>query len=1720
MAENGYGEPPSGGYAEPPSGGYGEPPSGGHSEPPATKPYSLSDLGAHTKAEHPGFTFFPNGVTVNAEKSKVWLPKANTWAVITPNGISPENNQPLQDQDEGAFALQVASHFKPSQAIFAPKPTPTQQINPSAKPAYALKDIGRQIVEGAKATPAKLMGKSDIDFKRGQFGLGDLDPRAVVTNLGKGAYDIPAGAASWLGNMAEMAIPGAENNVLQKVGEFGKQQAESFDPFKGTAAELKGYTPGALGSVERMAPSIVAGKYDPTLGRTLFGSQIGSSGQETAEKAGVSKGKAQVAGILSTVLGGALGGNRPGAAGPTLFDATATAADRALATNQGMAFMGALHVAQNTIYKIVGAHDGSVLQGLDDAMIMGGLLGAIEAKGSKISDAELASIAARAKQDPEWFFKKYGSLFEEPSSAPKPIPTLGNASAERMFQAEPKSVRIQGLRASLEANQNALEILKTKFDKTKNRAVGRQIAVLQDIIAKDQIELQSALERYPATPLETEVAGPAKPEEILPTPEPTPEPPAPELVPAKASDIVAKEQLGQQDEITALREKRIVLANTLERANAELERLRQAGRRGSSEEWKEANAFVQKATADVVEADAELARQTGKTYEELSGEPSGVTPREMTDISPGALKQKRLTSNEMSGVLRKQFEAGGGTDYRGTDLPGEVRRFDSFVRGEIDLSDVDQSHVYFRDDARSHTLGPVVYDPITRRVIDGNHRVREAIARGEKTISGFIGESKDTPIKYLGAGIDLRQFAAERLGLKPDATYRELAQEVMKHIGNLGASARETAIRIMEKIKGTSRQVADAVAEELHKIVDGSMESQLGAVGKKVSGLERIRQLEGTKKANAAEGGKRADLISEADKAGLHGQEKAEFIRRGMSPTAQPTEPVPVAKNSQLATILNENTVQKATKEIMGWFGAGVGKEGEGTKGNVREQAARAALKDAQRDQVLLKLRTPFERLPKDIQESIIDAHEAGTKLVNYGAWNDLSTWAKGQYDSLWQEMNDVGIDGVGYVENYLTLMAKDPAQSAQFMAKVRKTLAGRAGFLEARKLANHRAMREAGIEPKYTNIADIMSVSMADQQRLIKAKRILNAEQAEGRVFNEPGPGLVELPSEITSKIASRNPDGTKMSYYATPGVATVLYNHMSGGFESTRGRNVYRAVRTWTDTSVSLQLAISAFHATFSMVDAQWSKGALALAELQEGNVGRASLELIKAMVPGWSQLEMFLDGNKLRKAMLSGDIPPELKDAAEAVLMGGGRLSQSEYRIDTLHSNAEASFRKALQAAQAGKFGIAAYEAGAGTIKTPIFLAELINKPLMEGLIPRMKVGAFLQMAAFERAKGPENLRERYQKAWQSVDDRLGQMVTDNMFWDKSATQIMRVLTRSLTWNLGTKNVAMGAIDPIKTLASSVKAGKPQAMSLRTNYLIMGAFLTAFNSVMMQYMLGQGAPKKMDNPKDEFVPGVPYSTDLFMPRIGGTDKNGKPKRVMVASYIKDMAEFVRIAVGSSGATVAKLAASKLSPGISLPYQALTNEDELGNRIGGAKERLAHAVPTPIGIGQVVTGRQEGKSWPEALAPAAGFPPAKKDLVATTAENTLRDKLDMRRPGGTTAEFQEAVKMGRLATAQHAGAEEIPQQMLDEGEISKAQFNAIKKNAKEKTYLAVGVKNRNLRFDDLYEVYMDSNSAEDRRKIILPELRKRYYAELYKASPSKKAEMIANMDKIKGAK
>jgi len=122
--------------------------------------------------------------------------------------------------------------------------------------------------------------------------------------------------------------------------------------------------------------------------------------------------------------------------------------------------------------------------------------------------------------------------------------------------------------------------------------------------------------------------------------------------------------------------------------------------------------------------------------------------------------------------------------------------------------------------------------------------------------------------------------------------------------------------------------------------------------------------------------------------------------------------------------------------------------------------------------------------------------------------------------------------------------------------------------------------------------------------------------------------------------------------------------------------------------------------------------------------------------------------------------------------------------------------------------------------------------------------------------------------------TIDNRYGQLVYDNLLWNKAIKDIGMSSVQSLGWNRGTFELFLGGTKELGQ-AIATREVKPEAIHNLT-FLVALPIVHASAGAILSY-LGAGQP-----PQDV--------RDLFFPRTGGFDEQGRPSRWFLPSYVKD--------------------------------------------------------------------------------------------------------------------------------------------------------------------------------------------------------------------------------------
>jgi hypothetical protein len=444
---------------------------------------------------------------------------------------------------------------------------------------------------------------------------------------------------------------------------------------------------------------------------------------------------------------------------------------------------------------------------------------------------------------------------------------------------------------------------------------------------------------------------------------------------------------------------------------------------------------------------------------------------------------------------------------------------------------------------------------------------------------------------------------------------------------------------------------------------------------------------------------------------------------------------------------------------------------------------------------------------------------------------------------------------------------------------------------------------------------------------------------------------------------------------WYMPEQAATVLNNYLSPGIH---GNPLYDAFRMTGNAMNQVQLGISAFHATFTSIDAVISRGALGVQQLFEGKT-RLGIKHIILSPTAW--VTNVFKGNALLKDYYRQN--PELPDMIWALEKAGGRVKMDSF----YHNDAVTNFMKALRS---GNLPGAA-------IRTPGALIEAFSRPLLQEFVPRQKLGVFSDLATDildSAKKGNWDERKtilRLQEAWDSVDNRMGQLVYDNLFWNKTLKDISLISVRSVGWNLGTFREGQGLYQyaelPFKVVS---KAGRASIrMTPKMAYVLVYPIYIAILGAIIAYLYTGKGPKELK--------------DYYYPKTGKIKPDGTEERVSLPSYMKDVFAYSI----EPGQTLK----NKLHPAVSAVLDMLDNADYYGTEIRNPNDPLVTQIGSefdyifkqfrPFSFTAIEQNRQSGEGAGAQAASFFGLAPAPAYVTKTPMQKEISDIYNLRNQG-----------------------------------------------------------------------------------------------------------------------
>ena len=625
----------------------------------------------------------------------------------------------------------------------------------------------------------------------------------------------------------------------------------------------------------------------------------------------------------------------------------------------------------------------------------------------------------------------------------------------------------------------------------------------------------------------------------------------------------------------------------------------------------------------------------------------------------------------------------------------------------------------------------------------------------------------------------------------------------------------------------------------------------------------------------------------------------------------------------------------------------------------IRRRASMLARSSNQSVHALDRFASAIDRLPVEQQLAITERAERGEAQPTPAIQAAMS--ALRQQQDTWVRM--IRSLGKGYLEqarenymghiwgNYREWKAGQeapPQTEAERIAMARgiskRPIQGSGAFLKQRTFDTQAEGIAAGLAPVTTNPIKMQILKLREMQKFYHGARMADEIKASGLAKWVPATSEAESVARENGwerlddkQFQPRIPGGSVDAFgrvepgnwYAPEPAARVFNNYVSQGLAG--NSTIYDGIRSAGNALNSAQLGLSGYHATFVTLDSMMSRMALGMQQVSRAVTGRdlgqmsratslgRGVRSIASSVTPAAPIETVMHGSRLRQAWLDpANATPEMRRLADMLNTGGGRINMDQF----YRSNASGAFFKNLHDLKnpSGAFRDAWQMVHDTPLSAPFKLVgrlmDTINEPLMGQFVPRMKVGVFSELARdftdrFPDAS-PEEVSAAMTKAWDSVENRMGQMTYDNVFWNKMQKDMAFLMTRSVGWNLGTiREIGGAGVDGVGQLWNMAHGRAPE-LTNRMAYTLAMPAMTALVGGTLTYLLTGHGPQQM--------------LDYFYPPTG-TVTNGEPDRLSIPGYIKDVVAYAKAPV--------QTLLNKLQPLFETAVELRNNRDYYGGII-----------------------------------------------------------------------------------------------------------------------------------------------------------------------------------------
>lgn len=568
--------------------------------------------------------------------------------------------------------------------------------------------------------------------------------------------------------------------------------------------------------------------------------------------------------------------------------------------------------------------------------------------------------------------------------------------------------------------------------------------------------------------------------------------------------------------------------------------------------------------------------------------------------------------------------------------------------------------------------------------------------------------------------------------------------------------------------------------------------------------------------------------------------------------------------------------------------------------------------------------------------------------------------------------------------DNYLYHLFENPEGVVQYMNQRFGPKWNNPKFMKDRAFGMYEDAIKAGFKPRFANPEDIMLARQHASDVAEMRVQVLRDMKKYGLAEEIENSNKRPLDFPATEW---RAPNGER--YWVHNSASAVLHN----AFNTKSlwnlqgiGGDAFRGAMRLKNAIVPIRLAVSLFHpihvatidnatgmvrATKELLAGKSSPSAW-LGQMGKAAVYRGIIDNPKG---GYRVLKAW-QGRVADKDLTVAD-----KQALQYITEGGMIPEMSsQYRMQAV-----AAFKSALQRGSASALW-----------HLPFAAIDAIQRPMFEVWIPSLKIASYLKDVQTAIKTDPsliDNPLKRqlaFRRISKSVDNRYGEMAYNTLFWNRWVRDLAVANTLSLGWQMGfIREYGGGMLDVGQavrqpgSLPGKVATGmldRPMFVSFYTTQAL------AYGGLMTWALSGQFPQSLMD---------------YVYPKTGGTDRNGKPKRVSTMFYPREfMAIYKHVQNQGAVEGLGALASNKSSGLIGMAHEWASGVNSFGQEIADPNaplyKNLSQKLAYTLSDLEPISLKAISESGGSIALSAAGFTPAPKYITNTKTEGAIEAIYD----------------------------------------------------------------------------------------------------------------------------